>query len=138
MIAMRWTEQDLERYRQCDAQPSQDDGRGRLPVNRRELRMNKTEIQYGQLLELRLRAGEILEYAFEDTTLVLADRARYTPDFRVITIDQRTEFHEVKGYWREDARLKIKFAARSFKYYRFIAVRRLRKSIGGGWAEEAF
>ncbi len=73
--------------------------------------MNKTEAAYAQKLELHKRAGEVLWYAFEGVTLKLADGCRYTPDFAVMLADGVIEMHEVKGYWTEDARAKIKVAA---------------------------
>lgn len=47
------------------------------------------------------------------------------------------ECHEVKGFWRDDARAKIKIAADLYPF-RFIAVMKRRKKDGGGWSEEVF
>jgi len=100
--------------------------------------MNKIEASYALELELRRRAGEILEWGFEDFKIRLSDNSFYTPDFRVMGVGGETEFHETKGFWREDARNKIKFAAEKYPRYRFIALQRLPKREGGGWKIEEF
>ena len=45
--------------------------------------------------------------------------------------------HEVKGFWRDDARAKIKIAADLYPF-RFIAVQAAPKKAGGGWTIEEF
>lgn len=99
--------------------------------------MNKTEAAYAQELETRKNAQELLWYAFEGVTLKLADGCRYTPDFAVLRADGVMEMHEVKGYWQEDARAKIKVAADKFPF-KFIAVYKQPKKDGGGWKVEEF
>lgn len=99
--------------------------------------MNKTETAYAQELEARKNAKELLWYAFEGVTLKLADGCRYTPDFAVLMADGTIEMHEVKGYWTDDARAKIKVAADKFPF-RFIAVYKRPKKDGGGWKVEEF
>jgi hypothetical protein len=47
------------------------------------------------------------------------------------------EMHEVKGFWQDDARVKIKVAA-SIYPFRFVAVTARAKKHGGGWAVEEF
>lgn len=95
--------------------------------------MNGTESKYAQMLELKKRAGEIKEYFFESMTLKIAQDCRYTPDFMVINKDMEIEFHEVKGYWLDDARVKVKVAAAKFPF-RFVAIK-LEKGL---WKEEEF
>lgn len=85
-------------------------------------RMNNAEFAYSKTLELRKIAGEILWYSFEGMTLRLADRTTYTPDFVVMLADRTLEMHEVKGFWTDDAKVKIKVAAEKFPF-RFVAVR---------------
>lgn len=86
-------------------------------VHRRVGDMNKTEARYADQLELRLLAGEILDYKYEPEKFRLADNTFYTPDFRVVLPDETVEYHEVKprsgeGYFAmEDAKVKIKVAA---------------------------
>jgi len=74
--------------------------------------MNKLEASYAARLELLKAAGEILSYSFECAKFKLAPLTFYTPDFMVIAADGVIEFHETKGFWEDDARVKIKvFAA---------------------------
>ena len=47
------------------------------------------------------------------------------------------EAHEVKGYWMDDARVKIKVAAAQHPV-KFIAVKARTKKDGGGWEVEEF
>lgn len=99
--------------------------------------MNKTESEYYQLLELRKRAGEVVWYRFEGVKLRLADNTFYTPDFAVMLSTGEMEMHEVKGFWTDDARVKIKVAAEQYPF-RFIAVKPKAKKAGGGWEVEEF
>jgi len=95
--------------------------------------MNKTEQQYADMLELRKKAGEIAWYAFEGVKLRLADKTFYTPDFAVMLADGQMEMHEVKGFWQDDARVKIKVAAEMYPF-RFFAI----KKVSSAWQVEAF
>lgn len=99
--------------------------------------MNKTEAAYAALLESMKHAGQIVWYSFEGMTFKLADNTRYTPDFAVMRADGLMEIHEVKGFWRDDGRVKIKVAAEMFPF-RFIAVKKQSKKAGGGWEREVF
>ena len=67
----------------------------------------------------------------QSVTLKIGDNCRYTPDFPAIKAGTLT-FFEVKGFWRDDARVKIKVAARTFPWARFVAVRRKK----GSWVFE--
>lgn len=106
---------------------------GRLPVGT----LNKTELAYKATLDARLFAGEILLYRFEGAKLRLADNTFYTPDFYVMLANGQIEMHEVKGFWQDDARAKIKIAAAQHPF-RFIAVTARSKKDGGGWNVEEF
>lgn len=99
--------------------------------------MNKLEARYAAELEARKLAGEIVLYRFEALKLKLAKNTFLTPDFFVIAADSTVEFHECKGFWEDDARVKIKVAAEMFPF-RFIAVKARAKKDGGGWAYEEF
>lgn len=99
--------------------------------------MNKTEAEYAQELELRKHSGEIAWYKFEGLRLRLGDGCGYTPDFAVMRSNGLMECHEVKGFWRDDARAKIKVAADQYPF-RFVAVTKEAKSRGGGWKVEEF
>lgn len=106
---------------------------GRLKVGA----MNNTEAAYGQHLELLKRAGEVLWYRFEGLKLRLADNTFYTPDYAVMVANGQLECHEVKGFWQDDARVKIKIAAEQYPL-RFLAIKARSKKDGGGWATEEF
>lgn len=106
---------------------------GRLPVGQ----MNKTEIAYAAVLEGLKRAGLVHWYRFEGLKLRLADKTFYTPDFAVMRDDGVMECHECKGFWMDDARVKIKVAAEMYPF-RFMAAKQLPKKSGGGWQYEVF
>lgn len=106
---------------------------GRLKVGA----MNKTEAAYERDLRDAQTLGDILWYRFEGLKLRLADNTFYTPDFAVMASDGVIECHEVKGFWQDDARAKIKIAAEQYPF-RFKAVKALPKKQGGGWSTEAF
>jgi hypothetical protein len=95
--------------------------------------MNKTESAYASELEMRRRVGEIQWYLFEGIKLRLADKTFLTPDFVVMNDKSEIEIHEVKGFWQDDARVKIKVAADRFPF-KFIAI----KKVKGGWEREEF
>lgn len=95
--------------------------------------MNKTETRYSQHLEALKAAGEVARWDFEPEKLRLAKATFYTPDFRVILPTGEVQFHEVKGHWEDDARVKIKVAA-AMHPYTFLAVQWKSKS----WKVETF
>lgn len=106
---------------------------GRLPIGQ----MNNTEMKYASVLEGLKRHGSILWYKFEGIKLRLADNTFYTPDFVVMRDDHVLECHEVKGFWMDDARVKIKVAADIYPF-RFYAVKARPRKAGGGYEYEAF
>ena len=106
---------------------------GRLPAGA----MNKSEAAYDQHLAAEQHAGRILWRKFEGLKFRLADNTFYTPDFAVLGADGVLECHEVKGFWGDDDRAKIKIAAEMYPM-RFIAVRTRLKREGGGWQREQF
>ena len=95
--------------------------------------MNRSEAKYAAELELQRAAGTIVWWKFEGVKLRLADATFYTPDFNVMLADGTMEMHEIKGYWQDDARVKIKVAA-SLYPFRFIALTAKR----GAWQIEDF
>lgn len=99
--------------------------------------MNKTETAYDSHLAALQHAGQIKWRKFEGLKLRLADNTFYTPDFAVMAANGVIECHEVKGFWQDDARAKIKVAADLYPF-RFIAVKARTKKSGGGWEVEAF
>ena len=66
-------------------------------------------------------------HGFEEITLALGGGARYTPDFWTLGDDDVLEFHEIKGHWREAAKVRIKVAAAKYPQFRFMAFRRVAK-----------
>lgn len=99
--------------------------------------MNKTEVAYEAYLKTLLMAGELLWYKFEGLKFRLADNTFYTPDFCIMLPDGQIEIREVKGFWQEDARVKIKVAAEMYPF-KFVAVKAKTKKMGGGWEYEVF
>lgn len=99
--------------------------------------MNKTESEYAQHLELLKRTGKIAWYRFEGMKFRLADNTFYTPDFAVMRSDGALEMHEVKGFWHDDARVKIKVAAEMYPV-EFVAVKKKTRGEGLGWEIERF
>lgn len=96
--------------------------------------MNKTERAHAITLEAQRRDGRIRSWRYEAVTLKLAPDCRFTPDFVVVENDGSIRCDEVKGFWRDDAKVKIRVAARLFPEFRFRAMRRL----GAGWESEDF
>lgn len=103
----------------------------------RKIGMNLTEERYAAHLELRRRVGEIEWFKFEGLKLRLAKDTFYTPDFFVMLPDGTLEVHEVKGFWEDTARVKIKVAAEMYPF-QFVAIKVIPKKDGGGWAVEEF
>lgn len=88
--------------------------------------MNQLETRFAREVLATLKvAGEIGEYRFEAVKLRLAEGAWYTPDFVVKHHDGHLEFVEVKGFWREAARVRIKVAAEQYAWLgRFVVAQR--------------
>lgn len=78
--------------------------------------MNNTERARAIDLEAMKRAGLIAEWWYEKWTFKLADDLRYTPDFIVQKLDGSLEVEEVKGFWRDDARAKVKMFAALYPF----------------------
>lgn len=95
--------------------------------------MNKTEKKYAARLETMKYAGDIVWWEFEPMNLRLADKCFYKVDFLIMTSTCALEVHEVKGYWTDDALVKIKVAANKFPF-RFLAV----QAKKGEWIEREF
>jgi len=102
--------------------------------------LNKTEEAYRAHLEARRLAGEVVWYLFEPFRLTLAPKTTYAPDFLVQLASGHLEVHEVKGVWMDDARVKIKVAARLLPVFKFIAVKKVDNGKGRdpSWSVEEF
>jgi hypothetical protein len=82
-------------------------GKARGRVKHEPGRMNKLEADYSAFL-----CGVF--HRFESVKFRLADKTFYTPDFMVMQSDGTIEFHEVKGFWEDDARVKVKVFAEMY------------------------
>lgn len=92
-----------------------------------EAKLNKTERAYLNLL----RAQGYPWIGVQNITLKLGDDCRYSPDFWTIGPNGELMAHEVKGFFRDDAKVKLKVAARMFTWIRFILIQRK----AGQWIE---
>jgi hypothetical protein len=65
---------------------------------------NKTEAEFGHILDARLARGEHLFHAFEAITLQWGDGMKYTADWPVFQLTGRILLIEVKGgyKWQKD------------------------------------
>jgi hypothetical protein len=96
--------------------------------------MNRTEASYAAILFARKAIGEVKDYWYESVTVKLADGVRYTPDFAVLLADGTLELHEVKGgFIRDDARIKLRVAARHTPFTYVLAQY---KNKASGWTIE--
>lgn len=95
-----------------------------IPTSHDEAKLNKTERLYLEYL----RSLNPKWLGIQNITLKLGDDCRYTPDF--FAIDNLGVLHarEVKGFFRDDAKVKIKVAARVFPWIRFTVAVRKNKS----------
>lgn len=78
--------------------------------------MNKTEQARAIDLEAMKRAGQIVAWWYERWTFKLADDLRYTPDFVIQKPNGALEVEEVKGFWRDDARAKVRMFVELFPF----------------------
>ena len=77
---------------------------------------SKWEAQYAAVLESLKTAGRILWYRYEGLRLRLAEGALFSPDFAVVTADGTLELHEVKGQWREAAKVRWRIAKENYPF----------------------
>lgn len=77
---------------------------------------SKWEEQYAGVLEQLRAEGQILWYKYEGLRFKLATGAMYSPDFPVVTADGTLEIHEVKGQWREAAKVRWKIVREQFPF----------------------
>jgi hypothetical protein len=91
-------------------------------------KMNRTETAFRDTFLTKRPHG------YEEITFKLADDCRYTPDFWSLDDDDILAFDEVKGFWRDDAKVKIRMAAKTFPQFRF----RAWQYKGGVWHREPF
>lgn len=92
--------------------------------------MNRTESAYATKLE---QDPTVLWWKYEGLKFRLADNTFYTPDFAVMRTDLSLEAHEVKGFWQEAARTRIKIAADLYPL-KFLAIKLVKRE----WVVEVF
>lgn len=84
-----------------------------------------------------LDTGYSTRWLYEPVRLKIATGLKpawYTPDFLAFRAEGEPWFYEVKGFWREAARVRIKVAAGLYPEFRFVAVTREK----GEWKYEEF
>jgi hypothetical protein len=72
---------------------------------------SRLEARYAEHLTALVRAGEIAEWWYDTLTVKLAPNTHHKPDFLVQHADGTLAWHEVKGFWRDDALVKSKITA---------------------------
>jgi hypothetical protein len=94
--------------------------------------MNSLEARYAfEILDQEIALGSSQRWFFESFRLRLAPKTFYTPDFMVIKSDGSISFREVKGFLREDASVKFKWAREIYPFFEFEMWSRQR----GEWCE---
>lgn len=99
--------------------------------------MNKTELAYSHLLEVRKACGEVAWWRFEAIKLMIAPNTSITIDFFVMLSNGELQAHDTKGskfMMQDDAHAKTKVAASIFPwafYYAFPD-----KAVAGGFRLE--
>jgi len=83
-------------------------------------KLNKTE----QARLWHLQALKVPALGIQAITLKLGDDCRFTPDFNYIGENGEMVFEDVKGFQRDDALVKIKVAARTYTWARFLIVKK--------------
>lgn len=91
--------------------------------------LNKTEKAYLAYL----RALRYPWIGIQCIKLRLGDNCQYTPDFWVVNANGRMEAHEVKGFMRDDARVKLMAAASMYPMFDFRLIYKQKAKDGGGW-----
>lgn len=97
---LHWTQQQYDDYvrrhnllpqRNTDSSPvvQTPKARSREP--------NKTESEYGLILEAQKRRGDIIDYFYEGLSLSWGDGMRYKPDWVIVVEDAPIKLIEVKG-----------------------------------------
>ncbi len=105
-------------------------GRARTQVGLRR-GMNKTESEYAMILEARRLSNEITQWRFESVKLRLGNGCWYVPDFFVERLGLRPLFVEIKGFMRDDARVKFLTAQEIHRWAMFQMWRKTKS----GWTQ---
>lgn len=86
-----------------------------------ESNLNKLESAWLAVIRADITLAWIGVHAM---TFKIGDDCRYTPDFMALNIDGELIAYETKGFMRDDARVKLKVAARMFPFVGFVLVER--------------
>lgn len=98
--------------------------------------MNKLEQEYALHLEMYKQAGEVHSYYFEPVNLRLAKGCFYKPDFMIFRPDGAMEFHDTKGHFENESKVRMKVVATTYPEFMFVVVRKRKKKDGGGFSYE--
>lgn len=93
---------------------------------------SKWEASYAAHLDVLVALGQVTLWQYEPDTLVCAGGTKYTPDFRVEYSDGREEYHEVKGYFRPQDRVRVREALAVSTFPVVLVSRK-----GGAWTYKA-
>jgi hypothetical protein len=86
-----------------------------------ESKLNKLESAWLAVLRADITLAWVGVHAL---TFKIGDDCRYTPDFIALNLDGELIAYETKGFMRDDARVKLKVAARMFPFVGFVLVER--------------
>jgi len=100
--------------------------KAKLKVGKSLQGMNRWEREYAAVLDALVAAGEAVSWRYEALKFRLADGVWYTPDFVVLMADGSLQVVEVKGFLRDDARVKFKVAAGQFPEYEWAMLRKVK------------
>jgi len=86
---------------------------------------SRWEANYARYLNTLLASGEILKWEYEPETFqfpVKRGNKHYTPDFKVTLPDGSIEYHEVKGWYDSDSKIKIRRMALHHKNIKIVLI----------------
>jgi hypothetical protein len=93
--------------------------KGKLVPSERSVYRSKWEADRAEMLTMEKVVHLIRDWRYEGIRLRLADGAWYKPDFLVWHNDGLLELQEVKGHWREAARVRWKVAIAQYPMFGF-------------------
>jgi hypothetical protein len=118
---MQFTETDVERLLGDGVK------RKKLPqpIIKTDRYDNKWERDYAQYLNQLRHLHEILFWNYHDFGFRLAGGCFFYPDF-FITCPDHFEVHDVKGFMRDDAHVKLKMGKELWPYFRWAYTRKIK------------
>ncbi len=97
-------------------------------------KMNSLEKKfYNTVVYPGMLSGDFIGWKFNGIRFRLGEGAYYKPDFFIATPTQ-ARIYEVKGHWREAAKVRIKAVAEQFPWFYWLAVQWKHKQ----WVYEEF